>query len=323
MTPPASGPAPEDVPVAGTGTGGTGTGDADPGDADPAAAPRPSADAPLPPLSIAQSLGALALAVVAGLVCAVLFLASPLIGREAATLVYYVAFMGASVAIAARIRRLPLRPASFDLALPGPATAALLALGSVTLLMGILGPIVSAIPMSGQMEEAVLDMLSQTGPLTFLYFVVAAPVLEEFLFRGILLDGLLRRYRPWTAIWVSSLLFGAFHLNPWQLVLGLGIGLYAGWVYVRSRGLWACVLIHMAANGAAFVARLLIDVEEMPEQETGWIESYGGIVPMAAFVTGSAVVLALCVRALGRRLAPSSPGATWSSDAPRGHGTSS
>ena len=48
--------------------------------------------------------------------------------------------------------------------------------------------------------------------------VVAAPLTEEALFRGVILRGFLGRYAVRRAILASALLFAVFHLNPWQFV---------------------------------------------------------------------------------------------------------
>ena len=52
---------------------------------------------------------------------------------------------------------------------------------------------------------------------TFMIAVIAAPVVEEILFRGIVLRSM-RKFTPaWAAILISSVLFGAYHLNIVQI----------------------------------------------------------------------------------------------------------
>ncbi|MGI4863907.1 MAG: CPBP family intramembrane glutamic endopeptidase [Janthinobacterium lividum] len=86
---------------------------------------------------------------------------------------------------------------------------------------------------------------------------VAAPILEEMLFRGVLLPGLLRNYRPAVAIGQSALLFGIFHFNPAQSLNAFFIGLLLGWVYYQSRSLWLCIGLHGLYNALAFGANRL------------------------------------------------------------------
>lgn len=72
-----------------------------------------------------------------------------------------------------------------------------------------------------------------------------APLLEEFLFRVLILGCLMRTTRPWIALGVSTVLFAAVH-NAWLVpsVLGLALGL----LYLRYRSLWLCVAVHSAHN---------------------------------------------------------------------------
>lgn len=81
---------------------------------------------------------------------------------------------------------------------------------------------------------------------------IVGPVLEEYLFRGILLRGLLRNYRPWVAIGQSALLFGVFHFNPAQSLSAALMGLVSGWLYYRTRSLGLCIGLHALNNAFAF-----------------------------------------------------------------------
>lgn len=78
--------------------------------------------------------------------------------------------------------------------------------------------------------------------------VIAAPICEEVLFRGIILDNFLKKYSPIKSIVISSILFALIHLN---IVQGISIfcgGLFLGWVYYRTRSLLFCVFIHFTNN---------------------------------------------------------------------------
>lgn len=81
---------------------------------------------------------------------------------------------------------------------------------------------------------------------------VAAPILEECLFRGILLKGLLRNYRPAVAITQSALLFGLFHFSPAQSISAICMGLLLGWLYYQTRSLLLGICLHGLYNLLAF-----------------------------------------------------------------------
>lgn len=102
--------------------------------------------------------------------------------------------------------------------------------------------------------------------------VVVAPLTEEFLFRGLILRGFLSRYSARKAILVSGLLFGAFHLNPWQFLGATVVGVLFGWWFAQTRSLVPGIVGHALFNGVPWalgrVARL-----EIP----GFTAPYGGV----------------------------------------------
>lgn len=86
---------------------------------------------------------------------------------------------------------------------------------------------------------------------TYLLALLVAPIVEEIIFRGIILDGFLKRFKPLKAILMSSFLFGFIHLNPWQFVATFLMGTLAAWTYYRTRSLMLCMLIHFVNNVGA------------------------------------------------------------------------
>lgn len=88
---------------------------------------------------------------------------------------------------------------------------------------------------------------------SFLTICILAPILEEILFRGIILRGMLQKgLSPIFAIFFSSILFGLAHLNPWQF-LGAGfLGGIIGFVYYRTKSLWLAIFLHALNNMISF-----------------------------------------------------------------------
>lgn len=78
--------------------------------------------------------------------------------------------------------------------------------------------------------------------------VIVAPVTEELMFRGLILRGFLRRFSVVGAFLLSSLLFGAVHLNPWQFISAAGLGLMFAWWYARTQSLIPSLIGHGLAN---------------------------------------------------------------------------
>lgn len=101
----------------------------------------------------------------------------------------------------------------------------------------------------------------------FITVCILAPVLEEILFRGILLRGMLHQgVNPLIAIILSSFLFGLAHMNPWQF-LGAGmLGAIFAFIYYRTKSLWMCIFLHSLNNTISFI--LMIKLQSMDENVT-------------------------------------------------------
>lgn len=97
----------------------------------------------------------------------------------------------------------------------------------------------------------------------FLTVCIIAPILEEILFRGILLRGLLQhKVNAAVAIILSSFLFGIAHLNPWQFIGAGMLGAVFGFVYYRTKSLWLCIFLHALNNTISFLMMLKYETME-------------------------------------------------------------
>jgi membrane protease YdiL (CAAX protease family) len=116
-----------------------------------------------------------------------------------------------------------------------------------------------------------------TAWLTFISAVIAAPVAEELLFRGVLLGWLTSlalegesrrgawepgRRAPARALWVpnilASWLFAALHVPQWPAPIPLFLlSLGLGWLAQRTGRLGGPIVAHMAFNGLSTVMLLI------------------------------------------------------------------
>ncbi|MGH2373484.1 MAG: lysostaphin resistance A-like protein [bacterium] len=145
------------------------------------------------------------------------------------------------------------------------------------------------LPMPEAMTSVLSSLVGRQGNLwwSVLAVAVVAPLAEEFLFRGLVLNGLLRRYSPRKAIVASALLFGAFHLNPWQFVGGTFAGLLFGWWFVRTRSLIPSIMGHAVYNVLPLVLMGILNV-----QVPGYTASVGGAAFQPAWFTAAGLLLA-------------------------------
>lgn len=77
---------------------------------------------------------------------------------------------------------------------------------------------------------------------------VIAPIVEELIFRGLILQGFRRNYNAFVAVFMSALLFALFHLNPWQFPATFLLGLLLGWIVVRTNSIILSIIGHSINN---------------------------------------------------------------------------
>lgn len=127
----------------------------------------------------------------------------------------------------------------------------LLVPGLLLAMWSLVDVVMAWFPMS-RAEEAMFARLDGPDFAGALAVCVLAPVVEEMLFRGVILRSFLLQYDRRQAIWGSALLFGVAHLNIYQFVVALGLGFVLGWLYERSRSLIPCIALHASYNTAVF-----------------------------------------------------------------------
>lgn len=151
----------------------------------------------------------------------------------------------------------------------------------------IIEPVSMMLPeMSAEYEAEFAAMLNGPAWATFILVSIFAPFFEEWLCRGVVLRGMLKKVRPAWAIVISAGFFALIHGNAWQAVPAFLMGLLFGYVYYKTGSLKLTMLMHFANNTMAFLisrASALQDAEYIFDVLSPW--AYGGI-------------YALCVTAL-------------------------
>jgi membrane protease YdiL (CAAX protease family) len=83
--------------------------------------------------------------------------------------------------------------------------------------------------------------------LAVLVMVILAPVIEEFIFRKLIIDRM-RAYGEGACVLVSGLLFGLFHGNLAQFFYAFGLGAIFAFIYLKTGRLRYPIFLHMAIN---------------------------------------------------------------------------
>lgn len=124
-----------------------------------------------------------------------------------------------------------------------------------------LGLLMSNIPMSpwleSALENAVNENISYSIPLFIISVIVIAPVFEEIIYRGIILELLYKRYGSLKAIAISSMLFAIMHLNIHQGVNGFFLGIILGFIYIKTNSLLLSIFVHFTNNFLVIISMYL------------------------------------------------------------------
>jgi len=115
-----------------------------------------------------------------------------------------------------------------------------------------LGLLTDQLPIGDQftryIDSKMQDYTINPWPLR-MSMVILAPVIEETVFRGVVLRGFLNYYKPVYAIILSGLMFGFSHFLPQQIIGAIIIGILIGYVYYATRSLLLCIMVHIFHNG--------------------------------------------------------------------------
>ncbi len=109
-----------------------------------------------------------------------------------------------------------------------------------------------------------LRTLGHEGPATplrwwqtLVVFAILPAVCEELTFRGFILTGLQRRFRPRTAVLLSSFLFSLMQMNVFQFVPTFLVGVVLAYLTTRCGSILPAMLFHVLYNALLLSPALL------------------------------------------------------------------
>lgn len=100
------------------------------------------------------------------------------------------------------------------------------------------------------------------GVVGVLAVVVAAPVVEEIVFRGLIMTRLSRAMPGWLAVLLSAAIFGACHGHPVWFGYAFALGTVFGFMDLRAGSIWPSVLGHVAFNSFSQIITVLPESDE-------------------------------------------------------------
>ncbi len=124
-------------------------------------------------------------------------------------------------------------------------------------------PVNMLLPDMPESLEAALKQVTE-GPIiaALLSVSVMAPLFEEWLCRGLVLRGLLKKMKPGWAIALSAAFFAVLHMNPWQAIPAFILGLLFGYVYYKTGSLKLTMLMHCVNNTLSVILNRIPELAE-------------------------------------------------------------
>ncbi|MGO0884597.1 lysostaphin resistance A-like protein [Clostridioides difficile] len=91
----------------------------------------------------------------------------------------------------------------------------------------------------------------------FFQTCLLAPIAEELIYRKFILNKLLDNCNAFKAILLSSFLFSIYHLNLFQGINAIIIGVFLGYLYYRTCSINICILLHFINNFINFIILII------------------------------------------------------------------
>lgn len=89
--------------------------------------------------------------------------------------------------------------------------------------------------------------------LAFMALVIIAPLAEEMIFRGFMLPAFAQKFGFWPAAIITSVLFGAVHMQVNVGIVTFLMALILAGLYKKTGSLWPAILFHSLKNLIAFL----------------------------------------------------------------------
>lgn len=119
---------------------------------------------------------------------------------------------------------------------------------------------------------------------------VVPGVCEEVFFRGFMQRQLMKAWSPWTAIVVTSVLFGLLHIDPQAIAMATVLGVWLGWVAWRTGSIVPCIAMHTLVNSGWNALQIVVQQSEVPERQQWIALGVYGVVSLVCFVVAVAML---------------------------------
>jgi membrane protease YdiL (CAAX protease family) len=136
-----------------------------------------------------------------------------------------------------------------------------------------------------------LDAIISETPvwLIFISVVILAPLVEEIIYRKIIIDRL-GHFGDVLAIIISAVTFALMHCNLYQFFYALGVGIVFGYVYVRTHDVRYTIAMHMILNFIGSIVTLPVAKAQSELMTMMEIIAAGGTVDRGEYIINQLIV---------------------------------
>lgn len=158
----------------------------------------------------------------------------------------------------------------------------------------MVGSMLSLALSDGEATNRVADLAMQTNIWNVVFLVILGPIFEEWMFRKQLIDHT-RKYGEKTAILLSGLAFGLFHMNLFQFFYAFLLGVMFGYIYMRTSKLRYSTAMHMIINfnGGVLAPWILTRVDLDQLDKVSQAAENGNVAAMEQWASQNATGLAI------------------------------
>ena len=141
-------------------------------------------------------------------------------------------------------------------------------------------------------NEAISSQLLNNGFILNTIFAAILPALvEEFIFRGMLLNTYVQTNRLRASILLSALVFALYHFNLIQGLYAFVLGIIIGLIFVLTDSVLPCMLFHFTFNGISVVKVALLskynnEVSSLLQTSNASTTHMASIISIASIVIG-------------------------------------
>lgn len=99
---------------------------------------------------------------------------------------------------------------------------------------------------------------------------ITPAIVEEIVFRGMILNGLRSKFNDYASIALSALMFALMHGSLQQLVYPFLLGLILGWIKLRTGSIIPCMIVHFTNNFLTLLLTYLLGSGALKLPVTWW-----------------------------------------------------